>query len=344
MIIELIDRFSPTMSTSASLPQPPFYTIPNISNLRDCALLPNGLRTSTGALLRPGLLFRSAEVSQLDESGWIALRSLGVAHVFDLRSKPEVEKGFRGITGSSSTTSTSPTPGTPDAPDVRRNWIEHLEAAGLQRSWVPVFEETDYSPQRLAERYAKYMDEATQGFVDAYEDILRNAGPAFSTILRYLASITPDDSTKSREAGGIGKGALVHCTAGKDRTGIFFGILFSFLGIPDRSIAEEYHLTELGLAHVRDEVVGRLMLSPGFRKYMGEAADGGAVKEDVEEKGRRAAIRMVGAREESMLESLKMVRRVWGGAEEYLRKVVGLGDGELEALKRNLLVVGREGA
>ena len=163
---------------------------------------------------------------------------------------------------------------------------------------------------------------------------------------------------------------MIHCTAGKDRTGIFFGLLFAFLGVPASTIAEEYNLTEVGLQHIREDLVNRLMHSPGFKKYTlsqmagkemstGELAKlieekgthlGGAdekidgeeiaIPPEVLEKGRQAAIRMVGAREESMKEALKMVEAEWGSAEGYMRAVCGLGDDDLEALKRVLVVEG----
>ncbi|KAH7361122.1 tyrosine phosphatase family-domain-containing protein [Pyrenochaeta sp. MPI-SDFR-AT-0127] len=336
-----------TTQKNPSLPQPPFYSIANINNLRDAALYP--LATSSGARIRPGVLFRSAEVSKLDLSGWQAVHSVGVAHVFDLRSKPEVDKGWAGIVGNGV-----------NGDDVRPGWIEAMEQAGVQRTWTPVFAEADYSPERLAERYVKYMDEEVKGFVEAYEDILKNGGGAFRTIFLYLANLPAPRS----EGGGADEklGALIHCTAGKDRTGIFFGILFDFLQVPRETIAEEYNLTELGLRHIREDVVGRLMQSPGFKKYIAskmagkplsaddiasslrtqdqEAGSEGAVEvpPEILEKGRQAALRMIGARKESMLKALEMVDGEFGGAEAYMRKHCGLGDEELEALRRNLVL------
>jgi hypothetical protein len=239
-----------------------------------------------------------------------------------------------------------------------------LQSAGLKRHWVPVFPASDYSPERLAERYVKYMDESTEGFVHAYADILRHAGPAYREILLYLASLpAPEDTSSLSEMGGflsndphapipdghqaVGRerepvGVLVHCSAGKDRTGIFFGVLFAFLGVAREDIAVEYNLTEAGLAHVKEEVVGRLMRSPGFKKYTLEEMEGREMdaKEMAAllERGRQAALRMIGARRESMLGALDMVDREWGGAEGYLRRVVGLGDKELEGLRRALVV------
>ncbi|KAH7410147.1 tyrosine phosphatase family-domain-containing protein [Phaeosphaeria sp. MPI-PUGE-AT-0046c] len=315
------------MSSPQALPSPPFHNIPNIANLRDAALFP--LQTATGPL-KPSLLFRSADVSKLLPENWSSLSALGVTHVFDLRSAPEV--GF-----TSSTPSTSlPT------------WVSSMNEAGINRTWVPVFAEQDYSPEGLAKRYVKYMDESVTGFVSAYHDILLAAGPAYRSILLYLIR-------------SPGAGVLVHCTAGKDRTGIFFGIVFDYLGVDRQAIADEYNLTEQGLGSVREEVVARLMKSPAFRNYMntkqtGEQLSteeiGRLIQEEKEGKapaaeeeldpetrevGRQAALRMVGARKETMIAALQMVDKVFGGSEKYLREYCGLGDKDLEALRRNLV-------
>lgn len=176
----------------------------------------------------------------------------------------------------------------------------------------------------------KYLDEAVEGFVSAYHDILTHGGPAFRTILLYLASLSPA-SLESSSKNPLG--ALIHCTAGKDRTGIFFGLLLSFLGVSDEQIANEYQLTEPGLKHIHEQVVPRLMASPAFERYkqerMGDASD---------EQGRQAALRMLGAKKESMLGALGMLREEWGSPEEYMRKVCGLGDKELAALKKILII------
>jgi protein tyrosine/serine phosphatase len=288
-----------TPTQQPPLPTPPFHPIPNINNLRDAALFPS-------SPLLPSLLFRSADVSALTPPDWQALHALGIRHVFDLRSAPEVAKGWSGVTGDSS----GPEEAMPD-------WVSGMRGAGIDRTWTPVFRDDDYSPERLAARYVKYMDADVSGFVDAYHDILSNGGEAYAAIFRFLA-------------GNAGKGVLVHCTAGKDRTGLFFALLFSFLGVSDVVIADEYNLTELGLAGVREEVVGRLMGSPVFKEHVARSGGG-------EEEGRKAALRMIGARKETMLAVLEMLRKDFGGAETYMREVCGLKDGEMEAVKRNLV-------
>lgn len=139
---------------SPSLPSPPFVSIPNLNNFRDAALACNGLKTPTGKI-RPGILFRSAEVSQLDAEGWKAVREVGVGHVFDLRSKPEVEKGWKGMNGAKKGSDQEKLEGRElGVGDMRMRWEEAMIQAGINRTWCPVFPADDYSPERLAERSA----------------------------------------------------------------------------------------------------------------------------------------------------------------------------------------------
>jgi hypothetical protein len=42
--------------------------------------------------------------------------------------------------------------------------------------------------------------------------------------------------------------AVVHCVAGKDRTGLVIGVLLSVLDVPDEDVAADYALSEAGLA------------------------------------------------------------------------------------------------
>jgi len=43
----------------------------------------------------------------------------------------------------------------------------------------------------------------------------------------------------------ISKPVLIHCTAGKDRTGIICAVLLSALGVPDDIVVRDYAVTEL---------------------------------------------------------------------------------------------------
>jgi hypothetical protein len=59
--------------------------------------------------------------------------------------------------------------------------------------------------------------------------------------------------------------------------------------------------------------------------------------------GRERAERMIGARQESMLATLEMVDRKWGGAEGYIKNLCGLTDAEIEKV-RTILAAKERGA
>lgn len=85
-----------------------------------------------------------------------------------------------------------------------------------------------------------------QGFTAAYTDILESAPPSFTQILRHIIE---------RPSSPL----LLHCTAGKDRTGVFCALVLSLCGVDDETVAHEYSLTEAGLAHWREEVAAGLI-------------------------------------------------------------------------------------
>ncbi|EON64537.1 hypothetical protein W97_03770 [Coniosporium apollinis CBS 100218] len=273
----------------SSLPSP-FIPIPNLHNLRDIGGYP--LPTAPPTTVRKRILYRSADRSACAASpeGSQQLHSLGITTVFDLRSKPELDRA-----------------GGPK------------EFEGIQRIWCPVFEEEDYSPENVALRYREYAKRGSEGFVAAYGDILSHGGPAFTRILRHLAAL-PTDAPPA---------CLVHCTAGKDRTGVFCALLLSLLGVSTEDVAEEYALTDVGLAALKPVFVERLLQSEAFRQLGEEAREG------VE--------RMVTARKENMEATLEMIRERYGEAEGYVRAVCGLNGEEVGRL-REVMMVGVDGA
>ena len=103
-----------------------------------------------------------------------------------------------------------------------------------------------------------------QGFVQAYEDILRDGAASFRTIFLHLASSQSD-----------GGATMVHCTAGKDRTGVFVGVLLTLLGVERDVVADEYALTEIGLAPLKPYFMDKdreLYAQPLFRGPEGKEA------------------------------------------------------------------------
>ncbi|KAF2224300.1 tyrosine protein phosphatase 5, partial [Elsinoe ampelina] len=264
---------------------PPFHHCPGLPNLRDVGGYPLTVPTSpTTHSVTRGLLYRSADPSRITPQSLSLLRdTLGIRTVFDLRSVPEIQR---------------------DSEEVKRQ-------KGVERVWTPVFREEDYSPEKVGVRYKAYTRGA-EGFREAYRDILAAAGEAYAVGFRHLAR-----GTGGRGQGG-GQGAtLVHCTAGKDRTGLLVAVLFGLLGVEKGRICEEYALTDRGLGLMKPVFKERLLRNEALR----------GDEEGVES--------LIGSRAENMRVTLELVDEVYGGAEGYLRKVVGLTDGEIEGLRRN---------
>jgi protein-tyrosine phosphatase len=92
--------------------------------------------------------------------------------------------------------------------------------------------------------------------------------------------------------------ALLHCTAGKDRTGLVVGLLQSWLGVPDDRIATDYALSAELLHVVTEEAIEKQQVALGV---------------DV-----RKRPDLLEARSEWIVDALADVRARHGSAERYL--------------------------
>lgn len=113
---------------------------------------------------------------------------------------------------------------------------------------------------------------------------------------------------------------MLHCTAGKDRTGVLCALILSLCGCSDVTTAREYELTEQGLAHWREGAAEALKKSHRL------------------DFNHETALNMLSARFESMLATLEMIREKFGGTEKYLIDVVGLTKKEIKQIRDNLVV------
>jgi len=139
----------------ARLKQPPFVTIDGVLNIRDLG----SRQTADPTLItKPSLMYRSGEISGITGEGKSQLKALGITHIFDLRSDPEMAKWQ------------SPTP----------------QIDGVEVIHAPVFKNEDYSPEMMARRFKLYSANKTEAFMELYTQILDNAGPSFRTVLCHI--------------------------------------------------------------------------------------------------------------------------------------------------------------
>ncbi|GAB0135154.1 hypothetical protein EsDP_00003501 [Epichloe bromicola] len=257
-----------------------------LPNLRDMGNIPiaSSPTSSTPLQTRPGLLYRAAAPTP---EAVPSLQALSITHVFDLRSDVEIHRQ-----------------GGPPAADACSS-----APPALARHHVPVFQSTDYTPEAIALRFRDYAAvDTTAGFVSAYRGILGAGGErAFGPILRHLARRDPSP-------------CLVHCTAGKDRTGLICAIVLSLCGVDDRTIAWEYGLTDEGLAPLKPAMVRGLMAAPGVA---------------LDEEG---ALRMLSSRPESMLATLEVINEEYGSVEDYVLNQCKLTPHEMVQIRENFIV------
>src|SRR5450631_4359575 len=82
---------------------------------------------------------------------------------------------------------------------------------------------------RLAERAALSTADALEVMQDSYRNYVRYNTPSFRALFAHLL----EDCAP----------LVIHCTAGKDRTGFASALILHALGVPDEVIAEDYLLT-----------------------------------------------------------------------------------------------------
>ena len=98
-------------------------------------------------------------------------------------------------------------------------------------------------------------------------------------------------------------------------------IILLLAGCSAETVAEEYHLSEQGLGSSwKDEAVSRLLRHAAFKEC--DSHDG--------------ILRMVSARDDVMRAVIRMMERLWGGVEGFLRGVIGVDEGRMERTRDNL--------
>ena len=178
------------------------------------------------------------------------------------------------------------------APEYR-----HLPISAGSQTWQrvrAVLFNPGHLTELMVEAYTKYM-------------IAQN-GPVIGEILRALA-----DPANLPMA--------VHCTAGKDRTGITIALLLAVLGVPDDVIIADYSLSN------RDFAAYRALLQSKFRPV--QAFILGINIDDIQP--------LLTAPPQNLQTTLAYIREHYGSVEQYLAEQAGVDAETIAALKTNLL-------
>ncbi|KAJ5640317.1 uncharacterized protein N7484_008179 [Penicillium longicatenatum] len=179
-----------------------------VPNLRGFGGYPTELSRSHKT--RKMFLYRSAHPGRLTEAGLNKLKDMGIKNIIDLTSDNETVVNYN-IS------------------------LERLTNEGLLRISCPL-KRGLFSIDELLSRYGNYTtkDCEVKSISKRYVGLLEEGAETVRKILSILCS-NPRSAT------------LIHCSLGKDRTGIIFALLLLLAGVPDPLIAMEYSVSTEGL-------------------------------------------------------------------------------------------------
>lgn len=179
--------------------------IAGLNNLRDLG----GLKTADGRMVKTGMVFRSEQWFGLPAASLqTAQETLQLRSVWDFRSYGEQIR--------------HPDPHLPDAENYWLDVLADTEQT-LAFDLAQMLERPDLMQQHLGNGGAEQM------MLALYRDLV--ASPTAQQVYaRWLMDICSNEQYP----------ILIHCTAGKDRTGWASVLLLSILGVPHETILRDY--------------------------------------------------------------------------------------------------------
>ncbi|KAL2833748.1 protein-tyrosine phosphatase-like protein [Aspergillus cavernicola] len=231
-------------------------------------------------ITRHGLFYRSGHLEDITVRGLDQLHDLSITKIINLATADEAKALF----------SESPT-----SPNSGQCTVHNLPLA-----------KRGFSVQQLSEKYKRYLEEGETAIAQGYFKLLVEGHDVIRDIL-VLIRDNPNNVF------------LIHCSMGKDRTGIIFAVLLSLAGVPNDTIATEYSLSESSLEIVLPEIAKaiRKAISPLLTE---------------EEAMGRAKI-VIKTSKEAMLLTLQMIEENFGSTIEFLDRCCGIGSEDAKRIQ-----------
>ena len=262
---------------------PTWIELDGLVNLRDLG----GLPTADGGSVVGGRLLRSDNLQSLTPGDITRLLDLGLTDVVDLRSDYETER---------------------EGPGPLVGSAVHINQLSLFREWrAGVGEDKpDVRPEVLPKEALPWVD-----LEPAVELENKVAGHYLSYVLDRPDSIVTALRTVANASGAV----LVHCAAGKDRTGTVVALALSLVGVERDAIVADYAASSDRV----EQVVARLMTSDTYAENL---------------RGRPMESHL--SRPEAMIDFLEHVDATYGGVAPLLAEIGWTGE-DTEVLRLKLL-------
>jgi protein-tyrosine phosphatase len=262
------------------------------TNTRDLG----GLPTVDGGETRFGRVLRSDNLQTLSEADVRTLvDQVGLSEVIDLRTTAEILMEGRGPLR--------------DLDSIAHQHFTLLPERGLRTDVFAAEEDDEEIRAQLPDDWAESVLPRQVAPGDAGEP------PAVGSYLGYLTDGTQNVLAALRALAHGGPGAaVVHCAAGKDRTGVVVALSLAVAGVEPEAIVADYAQT----AEVIDSLVAKLASSPTYAEDM--------TSRDVASHTPQA---------ESMRRVLELLDARWGGPIGWLA-AHGFGAADQAALRARL--------
>lgn len=250
--------------------------------------------------IRPGRLFRSGELSRLDDNGRATLRGLGITDVADLRANREVARRGPGLVPDGVEIHLLPVP---DLGDEAPSDADAPHEAAFRRLFEGEPGESDEAINATAVRY----------MIDEYAQFpTRNgARQAVHRVITLLAA---------------GRPVLTHCFAGKDRTGFVIATVLDAIGIDRDTIVADYLRSNAAVPQLREHIYDMIQhrsdveLTPEVETFTAARLSDG----------------VLGVRPEYLDAARRTIDNEFGSLEGYLRSA-GIAQADVDRLRVELL-------
>ncbi|OBB11689.1 phosphotyrosine protein phosphatase [Mycobacteriaceae bacterium 1482268.1] len=179
---------------------------------------------SEQAGIQPGRLFRSGELSNLDDAGRETLARLNVTDVADLRSAPELERHGKDLVPDSVT-------------------IHHLPFVETIASDADAPHEHAFQKMLTEKPEGESVSSAAARYMtEEYARIARS--PLAQRAVRKVVTILGDEGR-----------LLAHCFAGKDRTGFTIAVVLEAAGVDRDAVMADYLASNAAVPELRTHIV-----------------------------------------------------------------------------------------
>jgi protein-tyrosine phosphatase len=255
---------------------PQWIELDELANLRDVG----GVPTTDGGAIAPGRLLRSDNLQTLTDADVDALLALGVTDVVDLRSDYEADAEGPG-------------------PLTKTDVVHHHHS--FFREWreaVPMEERGQDQADAAEERPEVVPDEALP-----WIDLKPSVSAENEVVGVYLSYVVdrPDSVVAGlRHIAEADGAALVHCAAGKDRTGTLVALALTLAGADREAVVADYAAS----SERAQRIVDRLLASDTYAENL---------------RGRPLSSHL--SRPETMRAFLEHVDETYGGVEPMLEQL-----------------------